>query len=121
MDEKDLEIIKMKKLLSLQRKLLAKSRKEEHRIDYEEIFLRHLDSKAKKIYEKAKQQYPEVARKVALAISKLILERKLGGILDSVTLYGIFYELGYPIRLETRIVYKSKGRVKSISELIKEA
>jgi hypothetical protein len=28
--------------------------------------------------------------------------------------------MGFPIRIETKIVYKKKGEVKSISELLKE-
>ena len=117
-----IELLKRRKLLELQKKLLLekiKKSKEEAKIDPISILMNHLTDKGKKIFKKALEQYPTVAKFVAYNLARIILEGRIKEI-DGITLYHIFERLGYPIRLETRIVYKSKGKVKTISELLKE-
>jgi len=118
----DLEILKMRKLLELQKKmLLSKSKKMEKQptIDFSSLFYKSLTDDGREMFEKAKAQYPALAERVANEIGKLIYFGRIRGMLDSQVIYGIFYELGYPIRIQTKIVYKKKGKVKSISELIR--
>lgn len=113
--------MKRRLMAEIQRKLLAKQTKqEEKKPDYVAVFLQHLSSDGRRMFDIAAEQYPEVARKVAETLGRLFHEGRLSGVLDAETVYGIFEELGYPIRIETRIVYKKKGEVKTISELLKE-
>lgn len=121
MGEDELRLLKMRKMLELQRKLLAKEAKALRKEpDYYGIFLEHLTDDGKEMFKKALSQYPQVARRVAEALGRLYMLGRIRGMLDARTVYGIFSEIGYPIRLETRIVYKKKGEVKTISELLKE-
>ncbi|RLF04426.1 MAG: hypothetical protein DRK00_06740 [Thermoprotei archaeon] len=118
----DEELLKRRMMIELQRKLLAKAaRKQAQPPDYTRIFARNLTEDGREMFRRAESQYPVVASKVAEALGRLYAQGRLRGRLDAETIYGIFYELGYPIRIETRVVYKKRGEVKTISELIKES
>jgi len=115
------ELLKRRLMLELQRKMLAKQIKRDvEKPDYTSVFLKHLSGDGKEMFNLAMNQYPDIAQRVAETLGKLYHEGRLEGILDAETVYGIFEEIGYPIRLETKIVYKKKGEVKSISDLLKE-
>ncbi len=115
------ELLKRRLMLELQRKMLAKQMKRDvEKPDYTSVFLKHLSDDGKEMFNLAMNQYPDIAQRVAETLGKLYYEGRLEGILDAETVYGIFEEIGYPIRLETKIVYKKKGEVKSISDLLKE-
>ncbi|MCD6562598.1 MAG: hypothetical protein J7K23_01625 [Thermoproteales archaeon] len=122
MDTNDeLELLKMRKLLELQKKLLMNKTKttEKKDIDLYSLFYSNLTESGRKMFNLAKSQYPTIAEKIAKEIGRLLYLGRIQGKFDDQTIYGIFYELGFPIRIETKIVYKKKGEVKSISELIK--
>jgi len=120
----ELDLLKRKKLIELQKKVLLESIKREKKstsraIEPTEFVRKYFVGRAEEVFDKALSQYPAVAKYVAHQLTKLILAGKITKI-DGVTLYEIFRALGYPIRLETRIVYRAKGRVKTLSELLKE-
>lgn len=117
------DIVKRRLLLNMQRRILAKQVKSEIRKqpDYYTVFMENLSEDGKQMYSKALEQYPSIAPKIAEAIGKLYTEGKMQGVLDAEVIYGIFQEMGFPIRIETRVVYKKRGEVKSISELLKES
>jgi DNA-binding TFAR19-related protein (PDSD5 family) len=115
------ELLKRRLMLELQRKMLVKQIKRDvEKPDYTSVFLKHLSDDGKEMFKLAMDQYPDVAQKVAETLGKLYHDGRLEGILDAEAVYGIFEEIGYPIRIETKIVYKKKGEVKSISDLLKE-
>ena len=117
----DEELLKRRMMIELQRRLLAKATRRQARpLDYARVFMENLTEDGKKMFRRAESQYPVVASKVAEAIGRLYAQGRLRGRLDAEAVYGIFYELGYPIRIETRVVYKKRGEVKTISELIRE-
>ncbi|MEM0023272.1 MAG: hypothetical protein QW407_01570 [Thermofilaceae archaeon] len=119
MAEEDFLLRKM--MLDMKRKLMTRqpSQKEE-KVDYVKLFYDNLSEDGKEMFNRALMQYPSLAQKVAEMLGQLLVQGKISGPLDAETIYGIFSELGYPIRLETKIVYKKKGKVKTISELLKE-
>lgn len=115
------DILMRKMILDMQRKLIVRrSQQREERVDYVKVFLDNVSEEGLEMYNKALEQYPTIAPKVAEALGRLIAHGKIDSPLDAETVYRVFQELGYPIRLETKIVYKKKGKVKSIGELLKE-
>ncbi len=116
------EMLLRKMLLDMQRKMASKAaaRPEEAKVDYARLFTDSLTEDGREMYRMALEQYPEAARKVAEAVGQLIAAGKVRGPLDAESVFMIFEQLGYPIRIETKIVYKKKGRVKTISEVLKE-
>ncbi len=115
----DLEIIKKRMLLEMQRKILEKEIKRSEP-DYYALFMEHLTEDGKLMFEKAIKQYGETAKKVGEKLGRLYYLGRLRGRMDAETVYWVFSEIGLPIRLETRIVYKKGGEVKSISDMLKE-
>lgn len=119
MAEEDILLRKM--MLDMKRKLMAKQPSQrEEKVDYTKLFYDSLSEDGREMFNKASEQYPSLAQKVAEMLGQLLIQGKINGPLDAETIYMVFNEIGYPIRLETRIVYKKKGKVKSIGELLKE-
>ncbi|RLE81950.1 MAG: hypothetical protein DRJ51_02720 [Thermoprotei archaeon] len=119
----DEELIMRRKLLELQRKvLLSKARVEESKSleDPRELLNKSLTEKAKEVLKYAEMQYPKLTEYVIRELARLIVQGRIKGEIDGYTVLYIFRELGYPIRLPTRIVVKRKGETKSITEYLKE-
>ncbi len=122
MSDDELELIKKRKLLELQKKLLKKTRKKEEVTtpDFYSLFLSSLTDDGREMFGKALDQYGDDAAKIGESIGRLIYAGRIRGRLTAEHIYWIFRELGMPIRVETRIVYKKGREVKSISDLLKE-
>jgi len=117
--DETLELLKKKKMLELQRRLLEKQFKASLRkVSPWDIVCSVLTPKAKEILMEAKKQYPRATEKVVAILAGYIIEKRIKEI-DGVTLYNILISFGIPVRLRTRIIYKSKGEVKSIRDLLK--
>ncbi|AKG38005.1 hypothetical protein MA03_00015 [Infirmifilum uzonense] len=115
----DLEIIKKRMLLEMQRKMLEKELKKAEP-DYYSIFLKYLTDDGRIMFEKAVEQYSDTAKKIGEKLGKLFYSGRLREKLNAEAVYWIFYEIGLPIRLETKIVYKKGREYKSISDVLKE-
>lgn len=121
MEDKDLELLIKRKMLELQKRaLLEEKRKEKPKRSPWDIVKPYLTESGEEMLSRAKSQYPKVAEYVVRELAKLVLMGRLREKLDAEDIYAIFYNLGFPIRVETRIVVKRKGKVKSISELLRE-
>ncbi|MEZ0345385.1 MAG: hypothetical protein ABWK01_02390 [Infirmifilum sp.] len=118
-EEIDLELIKKRMLLEMQKRMMEKEVKRAEP-DYYNVFLGNLTDDGRVMFEKAVEQYGDTARKIAEKLGRLYHIGRLRGKLDAEAVYWIFSEIGLPIRLETRIVYKKGGEYKSISEILKE-
>jgi len=122
------ELIKMRKLLELQRKMLKETSKQKLQVstvkrDFTssyEILKEYLTPKAKEILEHAMRQYPSVAKYVVGELARLVLNGRIKEPLNGYTIFHIFQELGYPVRLPTRIVVKRKGETKDLASYLKE-
>ncbi|RLE63663.1 MAG: hypothetical protein DRJ38_06960 [Thermoprotei archaeon] len=120
MEDKDLELLIKRKMIELQKRALLEEKKKEVKRSPWDIVKPYLTSSGEEMLEKAKSQYPRVSEYVIRELAKLVLMGRLREKLNAEDIYAIFYNLGFPIRIETRIVVKRKGKVKSISELLKE-
>ncbi|WP_460025707.1 hypothetical protein [Infirmifilum sp. SLHALR2] len=116
----DLEIIKRRMLQRMQKELLGKKDAKKAEPDYYAVFLEHLTEDGKMMFEKAVEQYGDTARKIGEKLGRLYYSGRLKGDMNAETVYWVFSEIGLPIRLETKIVYKKGGEVKSISDMLKE-
>ncbi|RLE89466.1 MAG: hypothetical protein DRJ49_02885 [Thermoprotei archaeon] len=119
--EDDIELLKMKRLLKLQRELLKRKIKTtEAKERPRDLVLKYMDTKAKEVLEMAEMQYPKVAEYVVRELYRLIKLGKIKSKIDGYSLFELFARLGYPVRMPTRIVIKEKGRSKPLSEVLKE-
>ena len=126
MGDLELEILRRKKLMEM-RRLLEKKRAmveveaKKRKIDPGEVLERVLDARGREVLRAARLQYPEVTRYVERALARLISEGRIRGRITGEELYGLFYRLGFRVRLKTRIQILEHGRVKSLHEKIRES
>jgi len=121
MAEDDLELIKRRKLLELEKRLLAKKvEASPETIDYDSIVRARLVGRGEEVLAAAERQFPSETRRIVRALAEAIKSKRLRGPIDGGALYELFLALGMRIRLETKIVYEKKGEEKSISEVLKE-
>lgn len=120
-EDVELELIKMRKLVKLQRSLLKRMKtREEAKHSPEEILSKWLDDKAKEVLRYAREQFPSVTDHVVRVLAKLVEEGKVRESISGYDIYRLFIDLGYRIHLPLRIYYEKKGERKPLSELFKE-
>ncbi len=117
----DLEFIKRRKLLELQKRLLTKKiEAPPEKIDYHSIVRSRLVGRGEEVLTAAERQFPIETPKIVQALAEAIKSKKLEEPIEGWALYDLFLALGMRIRLETKIVYEKKGEEKSISEVLRE-
>ena len=123
-EDLELELIKRRKLLELQKKLLlqkvASKEREEKPEDPIEFLRARLVDRGEEVLDAALRQFPEAAKFVARQLMMLYKMGKLKGTIDGVTLYSLFHRLGIPVRLETKIRIVKDGKVMSLAEKLRE-
>lgn len=121
MSDLELEMIRLKKLMELKRRLTEKIETEKPKeVDPHEVLDKVFIDRAWEVFNAAKAQYPEVAQYIERLLVKLILEGKIKERITGEELYGLFLRLGYKVRLQTRINIVEHGRVKSLEQKIRE-
>ena len=116
--EDELNAIRRKKLEELQKKLAKKEEKKKE-IDVNKILNKTFKGRAWEVFNTASYQYPELMKKISDLLVKLVLSGKLSE-LNGEQLYTFLRRLGLRVRLKTQIKVTSQGKLKSLSEKIKE-
>ena len=128
-EDHELELLKRRKLLEMQRRLLKEKalaeEKAEEKIERkpkspEEIVMSLFVDRALEVWTAAKQQYPEVAEEVAKALAQVIEAGKLKDRITGEQLYWLFQQLGLPVRLDIKIRVLEGGELKTIADKLKE-
>ena len=126
-EDRELEHLKRKRLLEMQRHLLTEKAAKEQQKKEEEQKTRDPKSVLKlvfadsawKVWKAAEQQYPEAAEEVAKALATLYDAGKLSGKIEDEQIYWLFMQLGLPVRLETKIRILESGELKSVADKLK--
>lgn len=124
MDE-ELERIKKRRMLELQRRMLQEEKAEEEPEKPAEPTPREVldgmfSGRAWEVYETAKIQYPTVMPRVEQALVEGIKSGKIQDRIDGENLFVFLRQLGLNVRLNTKIRYKEHGELKTIGQRIKE-
>ncbi|RLI04207.1 double-stranded DNA-binding protein [Candidatus Bathyarchaeota archaeon] len=121
MSDIELEMLKLRKLRELERKLKTSTQKTETvKEDPFEVVGRMLVGRGKEVLEAARLQFPEATDIIINGLATLIKNGKIKEPISGELLHEIFRAFGYDIRLETKIVFKEHGKVKSLAEKLKE-
>ncbi len=116
--EDELEKLKRKKLLELQRRIMTAPRREE--ADPREDLRRLFVGRAWEVYRAAWRQYPEIMPKIEEALLAAIRDGRLRDKIDGESLYYFFHRIGLPVRLRTTIRIKEHGELKTLQEKLRE-
>lgn len=124
MDE-ELERIKRRRMLELQRRMLQEEKAEEEPEKPAEPTPREIldgmfSGRAWEVYETAKIQYPTAMPQVEQALVEGIKSGKIQDRIDGESLFVFLRQLGFNVRLNTKIRYKDHGELKTIGQRIKE-
>ncbi len=123
--DKELERIKRRRMLELQRRMLQEEKPEEEpekpaELTPREILNAMFSGRAWEVYETAKIQYPTVMPQVEQALVEGIKSGKIKDRIDGENLFVFLRQLGLNVRLNTKIRYKEHGELKTIGQRIKE-
>jgi DNA-binding TFAR19-related protein (PDSD5 family) len=123
MVDTELGRLRQRKLLQMQKRFLtgktegkAISKEEENWALLNQVFI----DRAWEVFEAAKLQYPEEMKRIENVLVKLISEGKIREKISGEELYSFFHQLGFRIKLETRIQFIEHGKLKSLEEKMKE-
>jgi DNA-binding TFAR19-related protein (PDSD5 family) len=117
MSDSQLDAIRRKKLLALQKKLAAKEDKTET-VNANETLNRIFRGRASEVFDAASYQFPQAMSR----IKDVLVELASSGKLKEVTgeqLYLFLGNLGLRVRLDTKIEFASHGELKPIAEKLK--
>jgi programmed cell death protein 5 len=120
----ELERLKRRRLLELQRRMQKENQAEEEpepkEKTTEEILSGYLVGRAWEVLRAARAQFPQVMPKVEEAIVESIKGGRVRERIDGESLFQFLRQLGLPVRLQTSIRYKEHGELKTIGQRLKE-
>jgi len=128
-EDTELDILKKRKLLEMQRRLLAKKIEEDRRIDLEagtkkinsrEVLKRIFVGRAEEVWDAACRQYPQAMKRLEESLARMVLRGEISETLDEEQLLYILRTIGLKPRFDVKIRILEGGRLKSISEKLKE-
>lgn len=119
-DTNELEAIKAKKMLELQRRMAAAQKPQPKKeVDDMTLVRSKLISRGDDVLEAALSQYPQATMKVVQYIAKLYRTGRLDEPIPGEELLALFHDLGMRVHLETTITYIKDGKRVSLSEKFK--
>ena len=120
----ELERLKRRRLLELQRRMQKENQAEEEpepkEKTTEEVLGGYLIGRAWEVLRAARAQFPQVMPKVEEAIVEAIRAGRVRERIDGESLFQFLRQLGLPVRLQTSIRYKEHGELKTIGQRLKE-
>jgi programmed cell death protein 5 len=119
----ELERLKRRKLLELQRRLTKKREPKYEKPkepSSEELLNRYFYGRAREIYNIAQAQFPKIMPQIERALVEAVKEGKIKQRIDGESLYHFLRQLGLPVRLRTTIKYKEHGELKTLEQKIRE-
>jgi len=114
----ELEKLKRRKLLELQRRIMAAPKREER--DSKAALKKLFVGRAWEVYRAAWRQYPDIMPRIEEALLAAIRDGRLRDKIDGESLYYFFHRIGLPVRLRTTIRIKEHGELKTLQEKLKE-
>ena len=118
----ELEMLKRKKMRELTRLLTVPppTPKLKEEGDPFKILSGYLVGRGREVLEVARTQYPKPTTEIVKELVELVKLGKIAVPITGEVLYSIFRALGLRIRLETKIVFEKHGKVKSLSQKLRE-
>jgi DNA-binding TFAR19-related protein (PDSD5 family) len=119
MSDDELEALKRKRLLELQRRMASRQEKPEP-INARKVLDGVFRGRAWEVFNAANSQYPSVMVEIEHRLVNLVSEGKLIEI-DGEQLYALLRTVGLDVRLNTEIKVMKHGKTQSLSEKFKES
>jgi DNA-binding TFAR19-related protein (PDSD5 family) len=118
MSDSELEAIRRKRHLELQKKIATKQSKTKT-TDANEVLNGVFKGRAWEVFKAASYQFPQIMSRVKQLLVKLASSGEIKEV-SGEELYLFLVDLGLKVKLETKIEYVSHGEVKSLQDRLKE-
>lgn len=123
-EDKELELLKAKRLREMQKNLSQRQSSEEPKeipvtTSPREMVVKQLGYRGLEVLENAEAQFPEEARLVTAKLAELIQAGEITEIIDGGKLLTLFRSLGIRVRVQTTINVEQDGKLVSWSDKIK--
>jgi DNA-binding TFAR19-related protein (PDSD5 family) len=105
------EIIMVKKMLEMKRRMFEKREKSDR-----EILLEHLTDRGEEVLRAAEEQYPKVMSLIIPKFADLIRSGEVKGMITGSDLLAILRAIGLNVKLDTKIVIEKDGKYISLAE-----
>jgi DNA-binding TFAR19-related protein (PDSD5 family) len=119
MSDDELEALKRKRFLDLQRRMSFREEKKEP-VDTHKVLDSVFRGRAWEVFNEANSQYPSEMAEIEKELVRLVSEGRLKEI-DGEQLYALLRNIGLRVSLNTGIKIMSHGKTLSLSEKIKES
>jgi DNA-binding TFAR19-related protein (PDSD5 family) len=126
-EDKELELLKAKRLLEMQKNISQKQRLEGKKADEpktpsvspRDIVVKQLGYRGLEVLENAEAQFPEETRIVIAKLAELIQSGEVTETIDGGKLLTLFRSLGIRVRVQTTIKVEQEGKLVSWSDKLK--
>jgi len=105
------EIIMVKKMLEMKRRMFEKREKSDR-----EILIEHLTDRGEEVLRAAEEQYPREMSLIIPKFADLIRSGEVKGMITGSDLLAILRAIGLNVKLNTRIVIEKDGKYISLAE-----
>jgi DNA-binding TFAR19-related protein (PDSD5 family) len=119
MSDDELEALKRKRFLDLQRRMASRQEKQES-VDVQKVLDSVFRGRAWEVFKAANSQYPSEMAEIEHTLVSIVSEGKLTE-MDGEQLYALLRNVGLDVRLNTEIKVISHGKTQSLSEKFKES
>lgn len=114
--DRELEFLKAKKLLELQRRLKAQERKEK---SAREVLVSRLVDRGVEVLEAAEASYPKETALIVERLAQLIKNGSIKGYIAGGELLSLFRALGLRVSVQTTISVEEHGKFVPLAEKLK--
>ncbi|WP_455368918.1 DNA-binding protein [[Eubacterium] cellulosolvens] len=130
-EDAELDLWKRKKLLEMQKRFMAKKVEEEKKKNLENkqksdkiqpktVLERIFVGRAMEVWNQAWKQYPVIMQKLEPDLARLVMSGEVDEPIDENQLLHILRTIGLDVRFDLRIKILRNGKLKTISEKLKE-
>lgn len=130
-EDKELELLKAKRLLEMQKNISLQQKTEEQKALKEtqkgdlpstrEILVKQLGYRGLEVLQNAESQFPEETKSVVAKLAELIQSGEVTEIIDGGKLLALFRSIGIRVRVNTTIKVEEDGKLVSWSDKLKES
>ncbi len=127
-EDKELELLKAKRLLEMQKNITKQQKQEELKTQKpsssqappKEILIKQLGYRGLEVLQNAEAQFPNETKLVVAKLAELIQSGEVTETIDGGKLLTLFRSLGIRVRVETTIHVEEDGKLVSWSDKLKE-
>ena len=129
-EDKELELLKAKRLLEMQKNISLQQKTEEQKAlkqvqkgaspSTREILVKQLGYRGLEVLQNAESQFPEETKLVVAKLAELVQSGEVTEIIDGGKLLALFRSIGIRVRVNTTIKVEEDGKLVSWSDKLKE-